>query len=337
MRENKILHVMISEKFMPSFIDFVDKHFGRENHHYVFITSEKYEYGLTKEHNVEFLHTDEDIFVTLLSYMQKSSKIILHGLWRDKVDKLLVENPTLFKKCYWVMWGGDYYYPKSKSENRKEVIKNVGYLLNVIPQDFESFKSQYKSISGEYIRCFIYVISFFEDKNIKEIQKENINILVGNSSAKTNNHEDIFAKLEKYKTSNIKLFTPLSYGDSRYGMGVMKSGYEKFGEKFHPMIDFIEKDEYAKFLSSIDIAIFAHERQQAFLSIVLLVWFGKKVYVNPKSPIYRYLQSINADIYDFNDISLEIPYLPHNKSVIEKYFSHKKIKSDLENIFNKGD
>jgi len=94
---------MVLDKFLAPFIDFVDEHFGREEHHYIFITSEKYNYGLTPEHNVEFLYTDDDIYITLLKYMKISKKIILHGLWRDKVDVLLYFNQELLKKCYWVM------------------------------------------------------------------------------------------------------------------------------------------------------------------------------------------------------------------------------------------
>lgn len=88
-----ILHIMILDKFIPNFIEFVDKYFGRENHKYILITSEKYNFGLKKEHNVEFLHTDDDIFTTLVQYMKEAEKIVLHGLWREKVNLILKENP----------------------------------------------------------------------------------------------------------------------------------------------------------------------------------------------------------------------------------------------------
>ena len=86
-----ILHVMIMEKFLPPFIDFVDKYFDVNEHKFVFITSPKYKYGLCKSHSVEFLHTDAD-FVLLSEYFDLSDKIILHGLWRDKVNTLLCSN-----------------------------------------------------------------------------------------------------------------------------------------------------------------------------------------------------------------------------------------------------
>ncbi|MCD8477783.1 MAG: hypothetical protein LRY68_07685 [Sulfurospirillum sp.] len=105
MNEHKILHVMILDKFLAPYIDFVDEHFGRAEHHYVFITSPKYLYGLTPEHKVEFLHTNDDIFMTLLAYMQEAEKIILHGLWREKVDMLLYFHPKLLKKMFLVYLG----------------------------------------------------------------------------------------------------------------------------------------------------------------------------------------------------------------------------------------
>ncbi len=125
MNENKILHIMILDKFLAPYIDFVDKYFGRDEHHYVFITSEKYEYGLTPEHKVEFLHTDNDIFITLLEYTKTAKKIILHGLWRDKINKLLVNNKELLTKCYWIIWGGDFFPPINRNEEHIQIIREI--------------------------------------------------------------------------------------------------------------------------------------------------------------------------------------------------------------------
>ncbi len=145
MDETKILHVMILDKFLPPFIDFVDQYFGRDGHCYVFVTGEKYEYGLTQEHNVEFLPNDDDIFITLYSYMKIAKKIILHGLWRDKVDVLLYFNQELLKKCYWIMWGGDFYFPEKHSKIRHEVIKNMRHCVPVTYDDYLYIKSHYDS------------------------------------------------------------------------------------------------------------------------------------------------------------------------------------------------
>ena len=80
---------MILSNFLAPYIDFIDENFGRENHHYVFITSEKYDYGLTPEHKVEFLHTDDDIFIILLKYMKMAKKIMIQGTMSNVGKSLL--------------------------------------------------------------------------------------------------------------------------------------------------------------------------------------------------------------------------------------------------------
>ncbi|WP_238567498.1 hypothetical protein, partial [Aeromonas lacus] len=70
---------------MSSFLDFIIKYFDVNQHRFVFITSPKYEYGIHPHYPVEFLYLDEE-FITLSKYFDAADKIILHGLWRDKVN-----------------------------------------------------------------------------------------------------------------------------------------------------------------------------------------------------------------------------------------------------------
>ena len=108
MNENKILHVMILSNFLAPFIDFVDENFGRDNHHYVFITSEKYEYGLTPEHKVEFLYTDDDILVKvpngILNENINLNENLHHiNLSNNKVDIKLYNNFLSSKQIYLIL------------------------------------------------------------------------------------------------------------------------------------------------------------------------------------------------------------------------------------------
>lgn len=303
MNENKILHVMILDKFLAPFIDFVDEHFGRENHHYVFITSEKYEYGLTPEHKVEFLHTDDDIFITLLEHMKMAKKIILHGLWRDKVDVLLYFNQELLKKCYWIMWGGDFYFPEKQTWFRHQIIKNMAFLITGTNGDYQLAKKWYKA-SGKNIKCFNYPSNLYKDYNIKEKENSTINILLGNSATETNNHIEILNSLSKYKNENIKIFTPLSYGNVEYGNLIVQKGSEIFGDKFIPFLQFMPFEEYMNFLSAIDIAIFNHERQQAFGNIISLLGMGKKVYIHKNSTLNGVFNEYNLEIFHLDNLDL---------------------------------
>lgn len=303
MNKNKILHIMVQEKFLAPFIDFVDVHFGRENHHYVFITSEKYNYGLTPEHNVEFLYTDDDIFITLRKYMKMAKKIILHGLWRDKVDMLLYFNPQLLKKCYWVMWGGDFYFPEKQSWFKKQVIKKMGYLVTGTTGDYTLAKRWYKA-DGIHIKCFNYPSNLYKEYSVKKKADNCIKIQLGNSATQTNNHIEMLQSLTKFKHENIRIYAPLSYGDNNYANEVIKQGKKVFYDKFFPITEFMPLGAYLEFLLDIDIAIFNHERQQAFGNIITLLGMGKKVYIHPKSTLNGLMKEYGLKVFRTDEIDL---------------------------------
>ncbi|RXK13593.1 hypothetical protein CP965_07285 [Halarcobacter mediterraneus] len=331
-----ILHIMIMDKFLPSFINFTDKHFGRENHKYVFITSEKYNYGLNKKHEVEFLHTNEEIFHTLLEYMKNSEKIILHGLWRDKVDLLLIKNPHLLSKSYWIMWGGDFYFPKKHSDNRKKIIKNIPYLVTGTTGEIEYVRKHYNA-KGKHIKAFVYTSNLFKDIKLNSINTDTIRILVGNSSTETNQHFQVFEKLKKYKHKNIQIYVPLSYGNPSYGMKVMKKGYELFKDKFNPMIDFMNEKNYYEFLSTINIAIFNHNRQQGMGNIITLLGMGKKVYMNPKVSTYKMFLENSIKVFNIDNIDLELINNNQKNNNIKNtkfLFSKESFIQQLKEIFN---
>lgn len=335
MIENQILHVMILEKFLAPFIDFVDEHFGRENHQYVFITSEKYQFGLTPQHNIKFLHTDDDIFITLLEYMRKAKKIILHGLWRDKVAALLYFNQELLSKCYWVMWGGDFYFPEQHSLIKKQVIKKMGHFVTYIKGDYELAQKWY-GVKGEYHECFMYPSNLYNEYNVQPKEHNTINIQLGNSATSTNSHIDVLSKLVKYKDENIQIFVPLSYGDQEYTKSVILKGKELFGEKLIALTDFMVFEKYLEFLGSIDIAIFAHKRQQAMGNTITLLGLGKKVYMHSETVQFDFFEQHGISIFDVNSINFEVlsqELVSENKQKIKHLFSREVLTQGLKRIF----
>ncbi len=334
--KNQILHVMIADKFLAQFIDFVDHNMGRSQHKYVFITSEKYQYGLTSEHNVEFLHTNDDIFITLLGYMKNSEKIILHGLWREKVEMLLYFNPELLKKCYWFIWGGDFYFPEKQNWFKKRIIKDISYLVTDNRGDYELIKTLYGA-KGVNLSCFGYPSNLYKEYKLCAKKNETISIQIGNSADPTNNHIEVLEILEKYKDENIEIFVPLSYGNQEYAKSVIDAGSALFANKFHPMVDFIPYEQYIEFLADIDIAIFNHNRQQGMGNVVTLLGMGKKVYLN-ETTIWEYFTQDNIKIFSLKDLNLDLLSKrdqEHNMNIIKTRYSSDKLKECLNTIFLK--
>lgn len=338
MNKNKILHVMILDKFLAPFIDFVDEHFGREDHHYVFITSEKYEFGLTPEHKVEFLHTDDDIFITLFEYMKVAKKIILHGLWRDKVDILLYFNQELLKKCFWVMWGGDFYFPEKQTWFRHQIIKNISNFITLNIYDYDYVKNHYNS-SGTLWECPFYPRNLLQEDFTFQVNKK-LKILVGNSSTITNRHEEIFDLLNDLENKEFEIYCPLSYGDNTYANKIITLGKLLFNDSFHYIDTLLSPQDYLNFLGTIDIAIFNHNRQQGGGNLISLLGLGKTVYLSEENNTYNLFKDMNLILYPIKNLSNGILKLISenmrldNISIIKNTYSEKTSAKQWGKIFN---
>lgn len=105
---------------------------------------------------------------------------------------------------------------------------------------------------------------------------------MGNSATKTNCHIEIFNKLSKYDwIHELEIICPLSYGnEEEYRDYVIKVGYEKIGNKFKPITEYISLTKYIELLNSCDVGVFNNNRQQGGSTILYLTRLGKKcIYV----------------------------------------------------------
>jgi len=320
---------------MVPFIDFIRDNFNADKHKFVFVTSEKYLFGLLPKHEVEFLHTDNDIQL-LENYMFQSRKVILHGLWRDKVDGLLLKNKQLLNKCYWILWGGDFYFPEKHSEARKSVIQGVGFLVTANTGDVQYVRQHYHAI-GQHINCISYLSNVFYDVDVKANKTQFINVQVGNSAAKNNNHIQVFKSLAQLNNDKIKVFCPLSYGSRTNAQEVSKAGTEIFGSRFVPLMDFWQFDEYQQFLGTMDCAIFDAQRQQGFSNSLYLVGMGKKVFINECSNIHQYFSGLGIQVYSSThlDISpLDNEIKRQNMQFIRQHFDEQSLLKALTGWVN---
>jgi len=53
----QVLHVMVLDKFIPGFIDFVQSHFNIERHGFLLIGQRSNAYGLSERHPVSWIDT----------------------------------------------------------------------------------------------------------------------------------------------------------------------------------------------------------------------------------------------------------------------------------------
>lgn len=342
-----VVHLFTADKFTEPYIKFINKSFNGSNHKFYIFGDKKY-MGNKEIENVIFFEKNIKLISRIIKDINKSHKIIVHGLFYGEVVKILSLNFWVLKKCDWFIWGADLYYfniPKNGIKMkfdfflRKFIIKRFGAMSTQVEGEVELARKWYGA-RGEYKYSFLYLSNIYKDIDRKvEKVRDRKYIMVGNSADSTNNHLEVFEKLEKYRNDNIELICPLSYGSEEYRKLVIEEGYRIFENKFRPLIEFMEYDKYIDLLNIIDIAIFNHDRQQALGNITNLLGLGKKVYMKSSITTWQFCEKHNLKVFDIDDKnekileSIDEKVKLQNVQNIKSEFNEDKLKADMKKIF----
>ena len=330
----KYLHIGPNSKIYTDFIGFIEENFDKKEHKFLYPKKN----GKSLIENISFI-------IKFIIYGLKAQKIFIHGLFNKKMIIFLYIFRFFLKKSYWGIWGGDLYsYNVREGKNYFHKIEDYvkgnmkGYITQV-ERDFQLAQQWFKA-KGKFYYCFAYPSNLYKERNIKYTEKTELWIQIGNSADSSNNHFEILDKLSKFKDMDIKLFCILSYGgDEEYKNLVIKKGIELFKDKFHPVLNFMSFDDYMNFLSSLDIAIFAHNRQQGFGNIVSLLGMGKTVYLKEEVTTYHTLEKIGLKIKSFNKLEKIEKNLvqdsENNQRIVKEHFSKENLIKQWKEIFMK--
>lgn len=212
----------------------------------------------------------------------------------------------------------------------------------VVPVIFEEFKIIKKMGLKAIYAPFAYgSIEGLLGNKISDNVLGKSNILVGNSADPSNNHLDIFLKLSQINLGNKKVYVPLSYGGSKdYIEFVTRKGKELLGANFIPLTDFITLQEYNEILLSCGVIVFNHVRQQGVGNIVTMGYFGARIFVNSKSPVYKSFKDSGIKIFDFKSlketdlVSLDKKEYEINKEKLFNLYSEEAAKKKIVKLFD---
>jgi len=337
----KTLHIGHYDKFLPKFIQFTNKEFGKEDHFFLMMDKEK-KYPHVDVENAKYI-SHKSIFY-YIKYLYQAKQIILHGLFEKRLVFLLFLQPWLLKKVYWAIWGGDLYRyqvldnkfrTKRYEFYRRFIISRFGHIITLVEGDYDNAKAWYGA-KGKMHKCIMYQSQVYEEMNIINKKSETINILLGNSASLSNNHIEALEIIKKnVGDKKVSIYSPLSYGKADYRDRVIKKGKEIFGDSFHPMLDMMPLNEYLDFLGTIDIAVFNHYRQQAQGNTINLLGLGKKVYLNSYVSPFRLYRELGIKAFDVKDFKLEPEFSekPENQRIVAEYFTYDRLKDQWEEIY----
>lgn len=346
-----ILHVAGLDKFLPPFVKLVEQEFQQEEHKFWLTGSiEKYP---VQESGAVYLCSNNSWkkiggYVRLVKQLHAARKVMLHGLFNIRVVLVLALCPWVLPKCYWIIWGGDLYqYTKAantwisrfKETLRRFVIKRVGHLVTCIDGDVELARQWYGA-KGTHHECFMYLSNVVDPKITAKVAPERkqaeLNILLGNSADPSNNHIDALERLLPYRDTDIRIYSPLSYGDQDYAKKVVRQGQDWFGKKFVPMTGFMPFEQYLDFLKSVDIAVFNHKRQQAMGNTITLLGMGKTVFLRSDVTNWRFLSGLGVILKDVAGFALQplsSDEVQANIHIVHSYFSKATLIKQLSEIF----
>jgi dTDP-N-acetylfucosamine:lipid II N-acetylfucosaminyltransferase len=353
----KILHICNLDKFIPPYIDFIEKNYKFKEHEFR-MTGDNSRYKINKNDNIYHSKQSYLSLIKLAISMNKSDKIVVHNFGNDKIIILLWLMPWLLKKTCWMIWGIDLYQYLDFSHRKLEfsikhlkktlveylrrfVILRVGFISTTVPGDYKFAVKFYKT-RAKYIQNLMYESHLCRNPVFKGcINKANndVYIQVGNSADPRNKHIEVFNKILQHNLEHVKIFCPLSYGnEGDYVKKVIEYGKRSFGEKFVPITRMVTMPEYDKYLECIDIAFFNHDYQGSMGNMIALLSLGKKIYINSYSTPFEYFQNLGLYVYKTNS-KIDLKLIPKNKAEsntrkAKSFFTEESLVNSWNEVFN---
>jgi len=248
-------------------------------------------------------------FLRAFRRLAPGDRVVIHQLTNPRLLLYLFLFRRAARRCAWVFWGGDVYYhrfrprawPHALRERlRRSVIPAFPVVAGFVPGDFETVRAVYGS-RARYVRAF-YPIPTDDpataDDGPPAPGPRSITILVGNSGAPANEHAWVYRTLARFRSEDLRILSPLSYGDPDYVASTIALGRELFGERFVPLTDFLPPEQYARLIGGVDAAVMNHGHQQALGNVVALLMMGKKVFVRSDTTPYRFFGDLGIQVFD---------------------------------------
>jgi len=218
--------------------------------------------------------------------------------------------------------------------------QKIDIVVPVVPTEYNLVKKM--GINPIYAPFTYGCLEDILENKIKDNVLKAKNILIGNSANPTNNHVDVFKRLAKFDFKDRKIYVPLNYsGSKEYINFVKEKGYYYFGDNFKPILDFLPLQEYNKLISSCNVAIFNHIRQQAVGNIITLGYLGAKIFLNKKSPVFKYYKNLGMKINSIGEINqilidekLNFSEFENNRFILFRVYSKKAVQIKISNLLS---
>lgn len=191
---------------------------------------------------------------------------------------------------------------------KKKVMQRIDLFFHWNEFDYQWVKKRYPGFKALFV-YFVYDVgldnSFSLPTGVKNAQ-DPLTIWLGNSATVSNNHFEALDELGHLKDDPIEIICPLSYGelpDSVYTQQLIRKGKQIFGNKFIPLLTYLERDQYYALFQKVDVVLMNHVRSQAAGNVFAFLKLDKIIFMEEKSTLYQFLFAKNIDqLYAMGDM-----------------------------------
>ncbi len=311
-------------------------------HEHLFVTNLKEiaEYAKTSNTNIVYIQTSKPQPASLINYVADyCDRIFVHCMCMPN-EFIRIKRKNL-KKIVWRTWGGDTSYLYSEGHYIKNSVKRV---LNKL------YKHRYRQVGTVAISNVVDRINIqelygindifvmnYDEKDVRNTlddvvsrihPHEGVNICIGHSGYKDDDHFAILDKLRTYSDEDIKIYIPVIYGDESYINDLKRYAYSILPNK----IIFVEKrmpyNEYTEFLCNMDVCIFNGTGSYALGNIAIHAYFKNTIVLNRLGIIKK---GFEAE---------QIPFIPSDQigvisiDELSRKLDYSKVKNDATLIPN---
>ena len=310
----------------------------------------------------------KDVVDILKQEISKSDIIIAQALSVEKA-KAIYQNKDKKKVFIWALWGYELYNYVSflrkndsidfKTTSSKQslvtklkehyifkviysrAVKKIDICLFLLKEDFDILKEVNNTKAIWRSTCYQTIDNLLAGDEAFKVQGDSI--LIGNSSTPSNRHEVILDQLKTIPHLHRKMIIPLNYGDDSYRKTILSKGKKIFGEQIEGLVDFMPLEDYTTKIKSCSHVIMGHIRQQAFGTIMMMLYGGAKLYLSELSPLYTWLKELKLFIYSIEhelttelSIDLTEEQKESNRSIIKDYLSESSILRQIDSVLEEA-
>lgn len=305
----KFLHIFNVSKgyyFAKLLIDTINSNLEFDKNEHYFCLRNKEFFESLNYSNIIF---DDSKGALVAKYIDSYDFIFLHGL--DNPDEIVQLPKKKIDKIIWRTWGGSsglysirrknllsFFKDIKKRHKRKIIVDKMKIVCGANAVDlidtrqkcnhFFEFPYPIKETIADIKFCGL------------EINKNDVNILVGHSAYYTDKHEIVLTQLKKWIDYDINIIVPLTYGNEEYKRKIIDKWKPIFGKKIRFLEEQMPFNEYKYLISNMDLVFIVGDRSYALGNIDLVLKNRINLVVSKRGVIRKGLEFERIKCHLFN-------------------------------------